>query len=107
MRQHTTKSVVSSPEFGLYADGYLMEPNVFFSALAAWYSETGFSLRDFIEPRGNWPAEEVIVPRAVGPQYLLGYRSGGVWHPWRKPMAHHVAERLEELVSLWKSPRAR
>lgn len=100
VESRTHESVISSTEFSEYADSYLMEPGAFFSALAATYSDAGHSICDFIQ-RGNWTDEEILVPSAVPPDYLLGYRSDGAWHHWGGPSSSEIDERLSELLALW------
>jgi hypothetical protein len=77
-----------------------MEPEAFISALAATYSDLGYSIRDFIK-RDNWADEEILVPGKVPPSYILGYCSNGAWHPWEVPSAREVGERLNVLIALW------
>lgn len=100
VESRTHENVISSPEFSKYADSYLMEPGAFFSALAATFTDAGHSICDFIR-RSNRTDEEILVPSAVPPDFLLGYRSDGAWHLWREPSSREIGERLSELLALW------
>lgn len=104
-KERTRESIVGSPEFSAYVDGYLMEPNAFFSALATTYSDAGYSFGDFIK-RESWTDEEILVPATVPPSYLLGYRIDRTWYPWGVPSAREVAQRLDELIALWEAMKA-
>jgi hypothetical protein len=68
--------------------------------MATQYSVAGYSLYDFIKEECR--TEEILVPREVAPQHLLGYWSRGVWHPWAQPDSRGIAARLEKMVTFWR-----
>jgi len=104
VEQHVTRSIVASPEFSEYSARYTLEPRLFLDALVKQFGPA-LSLRAFLERQGSFESE-VLVPRAIEPRYLLGYRKGAVWHSWNSPTSPEVAERLQALVTLCTSRTA-
>jgi hypothetical protein len=103
--ERAKKTLEEAAEFFDYAQGYLLPPTPFLTALARAYRDRGYSLDEFIDRGDMITTEEVLVPDEIPPSSLLGYRLDGHWRRWREPETREVATRLDELVGRWNAAK--
>lgn len=92
----TAQQIVASPSFrAYYAEHYSISPDSLFRAIADTSAREGYSLTRYFERTGIWElTEEVLVPRNIEPDYLLGHWDGAVWNEWAQSKSADTRDRL-------------
>ena len=91
------KLIIRSQEFADYwSRNYRLTKEELFKRIENEANAFRFSLHEYFARSGIWPLhEEVLVPKAVRPEHLLGHWDGQRWTEWTKASTPEVQSRLE------------
>jgi hypothetical protein len=95
--EDVVKQVIRSQKFKDYCSkNYDLTETEFFKSVEAQAKSFSLSLERYFVRGGTWRLqEEILVPRTIEPEFLLGYWDGRCWVEWRKATDPHARDRVE------------